>query len=315
VSVPPGDYLVDTTVTPDATVPGRYTADIPDAWKIFFTFGGVSMGVALRAIEAALDRPDLRPVTASATFCAAQPTGPITLDTMVLRNGRTAAQGACDTLVDGGGQRGGVARGAGDRSAGKRPRPGDDVSQRMHATFGVDHRDSVFTFSDARFPDVPMPDDCEPPPVEQPGRTFPKLNFHDQTDFRPARPQRTWDPAVRAVTAGPAEFASWTRLLKPPRHPDGSYDWSALCVPGDMVGGAFGRAVAAHTADDFFVLSLEISAHFVARPAGDWVLQDARGWIAADGYGSGRTLLWDEERRLLATFHQVAHLRPVPQPT
>jgi uncharacterized protein YcaQ len=43
-------------VTADPTVAGRFHADLPDAWRVFYAFGGCSMAIALRAAQAALDR-------------------------------------------------------------------------------------------------------------------------------------------------------------------------------------------------------------------------------------------------------------------
>ena len=39
--------------TPDPDQPGRFHADIPDAWKVVYIFGGVSMYAALRAMDEA----------------------------------------------------------------------------------------------------------------------------------------------------------------------------------------------------------------------------------------------------------------------
>ncbi len=88
------DLLADTTLTPDASVDGRYHSSIPVAWQIRYAFGGVTMMTALRAAETALSRPDLRPLTASALFCAPVPCGPVVTDTTLLhrRPGHDARQ-------------------------------------------------------------------------------------------------------------------------------------------------------------------------------------------------------------------------------
>ncbi len=66
----PADIVADTRLTPDPTVAGRFHADIPEAWKIMYTFGGVTMFTALRAIREALARPELDLVTANAIYLA-----------------------------------------------------------------------------------------------------------------------------------------------------------------------------------------------------------------------------------------------------
>jgi hypothetical protein len=49
MSAAPHDLRADTALTADASVPGRFHANIPDAWKVMYVFGGVSMYAALRA--------------------------------------------------------------------------------------------------------------------------------------------------------------------------------------------------------------------------------------------------------------------------
>ena len=41
--VAPGDLLRDTTLEPDPDLPGRYHGSIPEAWKVVYAFGGVTL--------------------------------------------------------------------------------------------------------------------------------------------------------------------------------------------------------------------------------------------------------------------------------
>jgi acyl-CoA thioesterase len=290
MGVPAGDYLLDTRPEPVPGVPGRFRATIPDAWNVFSMFGGVSMGFALRAAQAGVERDDLRPLAASAVFATRVPCGPVSADVEVLRSGRRAAQAVALLRV-----------------------PGvDEPALRLQATFaGPAHTDLAFL--GVAPPAVPDPDDCEPPPAERDDNPFPKVNFHEQSDYRPAMPLRAWDPEVRRREAGVPEAASWVRLRKPPRHDDGAYDWSALCVPGDQLGSGVGRMLAAtHPDVAFFVITLELGLRFVARPATDWILQHVHAWVGADGYATGDIRLWDEHRNLCAVGTQTALLRPMP---
>jgi hypothetical protein len=43
----PHDLRADTTLRADEQVAGRFHADIPEAWKVMYVFGGVSMYAAL----------------------------------------------------------------------------------------------------------------------------------------------------------------------------------------------------------------------------------------------------------------------------
>src|ERR1700719_1704904 len=97
----PRDLRVDTALTPDPDVRGRFHAAIPDDWKVVYIFGGVTMYTALRAMQEALGRPELELVTANAIFLAPVPPGPVTIDVEVLSDGRTASQVAADLRVDG----------------------------------------------------------------------------------------------------------------------------------------------------------------------------------------------------------------------
>lgn len=82
----PRDLRADTTLTADPDRTGRFHGSLPDAWKVVYIFGGVSMYAALRAMEQHLGRADLKLVTANAIFLAPVPPGPITIDVDVLRS-------------------------------------------------------------------------------------------------------------------------------------------------------------------------------------------------------------------------------------
>jgi hypothetical protein len=211
MSVAPGDLLRDTSLAPDGERPGRYVGSIPEAWRVVYAFGGVTMTASLRAMEAHLRRPDLPLVTANAIFCAPVPCGPVAVDVEVLRNGRGAAQVGSNLFVPG----------------------TDGVALRTHGVFGRPH-DTDLAFRDLEFPaDIALPDACEPPPPRPLDDPWPEINFHDQTEWLPALPfarpgeERTDQPKVGER----ARFASWTRLRVEPRRADGSYDMLALAVP------------------------------------------------------------------------------------
>jgi acyl-CoA thioesterase len=280
----PSDLRADTALTPDADVRGRYHVDIPDAWKVMYVFGGVSMYAALRAMRRALGRPDLQLVTANAIFLAPVPPGPVTIDVDVLRDGRTASQVAADLRVDG------------------------KLALRVHGVFGIAH-DVEHGFLDVRFPEVPHPEDVrtpEPPPDEERG-PWGHIKFHDQTDWRPVT-SGPWDPDFRA---GPARMQVWTRLLHEPTLADGSYDPLALAIHGDVIGPAVGAGLGP-IGIPFMVLSLEIGIRFVAAPVTPWVLQEIEAWHVGDGYATGPARLWDEAGNLCAIATQTANLRTFP---
>jgi acyl-CoA thioesterase len=283
----PSDLVADTVLTPDTDVTGRFHADIPDAWKVMYVFGGVTMYTALRAMREALARPDLDLVTANAIFVAPVPPGPITIDVEVLRDGRTASQVAADLRVDG------------------------KLALRVHGVFGVAH-DVEHSLLDVRFPEVPHPRDVTPPPPPPDGDRGPwgeHINFHDQTDWRPVS-SGPWDPGFRA---GPARMQVWTRLHREPTLADGSYDPLALAIHGDVIGPAVGAGLGP-IGVPFMVLSLEIGIRFVASPTTPWVLQEIEAWHIGDGYATGPARLWDEAGNLCAIATQTANMRLFANP-
>jgi acyl-CoA thioesterase len=267
----PHDIRDDTRLTPDTAVPGRFHGNIPDAWKVVYTFGGVSMYAALRAMQEALGRDDLDLVTANAIFLTPVPPGPITVDVDVLRDGKRASQVAADLRV-----------------------PGSDApALRVHGVFGIAH-DTEIAFDELRFPEAPPPDRVDPPPPNRPN-PFGEINFHQQTDWRPVSPLD--DP-------GKGQFMSWVRLHR------GEPDRLSLAVHGDVLGPAVGRGIGPRP-EPFMVLSLEIGIRFVRVPVTPWVLQEIEAWHVGDGYATGPARLWDEGGNLCAIATQTANVRVV----
>jgi acyl-CoA thioesterase len=197
------DLRADTVLTPDPQVAGRFHAHLPDAWKVVYIFGGVSMYAALRAMQEALARSDLGLVTANAIFLAPVPPGDITIDVDVLRDGRRASHVAADLRV-----------------------PGvDEPALRVHGVFGSAH-DTDLAYEGVRTPEAPLPADTPMPP-DRPN-PFGQINFHEQTEWRPVSPLD--DP-------GRGQFMSWVRLR------EGEPDLLSLTVHGDVIGPAIGRAL------------------------------------------------------------------------
>jgi acyl-CoA thioesterase len=277
-AVPAGDFLADTDVQRDPSSPGRYTLDLSPAWNVFYTFGGVSMAVALRAIERELGRDEFGPLTANALFVRPVIDGPLEVTVNVLRNGKGAAQATADL----------------------RNEHHDGSALHLSATFGAP-QPSIADYVDAVFPDVPPPLECDPPPPRPDDSPFNDINFHQQTEWRPTS---WWDP--EDWTSRPAQASSWVRFLKEPRLDDGTIDPISLAVPADQLGGAVSQRVGPQP---WFVLTLELNLHFFATTASPWVLQHVVSPQAGDGYASGHVYLWDEDRKLLGFATQRARMR------
>jgi acyl-CoA thioesterase len=285
VNVPPGDFVADSQVKPRPGEPGRFDGEIPLAWQIMDAFGGMTMSVALRAMQDGLARPDLRIVSLSSVFCDRVPCGPVAIDVDVLRSGKRIAQVASQLRVPG----------------------GAGVALQSHAVFGVDH-DQEHALQDVSFPDVPPPEQCDPPPPQPDPdldqRPWGHINCHDQNDWRPANGIAPWLPNYGK---GEPRMCSWVRLHEDALLDDGSYDPVVLAFFADQIGSAVGQGLG--PADPYMTLSLQIDVRFIAPPTTSWVLQDAEAWHVGDGYAWGPTRLWGEDEKLLAVATQTANLR------
>jgi acyl-CoA thioesterase len=295
MEIEPGDILRDTTPVPVPGSSGRYRTMVPEAWRIFYAFGGATMAAALRAAAAELDRDDLHLLTADATFCQAVPCGPVGLHVEVLRQGRSAAQALVRLW----------ALDPNDPDAAAGPVGNDLV---VTCVFG-ERRDSPFRFVGAEFPDVPGPQECLDRREFDPESPFAQIPYHHQTEFRlPGTAMRFEDDRPPAEPVA----SSWYRFRVPPLREDGSWEPAALALPGDILGTAV-HAGAGSRSGFFLVISLQISLQIVAEMRGDWLLQHTRAHVARDGYATGTAELWSLDRRLVAVATQCAKLQPLPR--
>ncbi len=297
VNIEPGDILRDTTPRPVEGVPGRYQAFLPEAWRIFYAFGGATMATALRVAEAAVDRDDLHLVSTDATFCQAIPVGPMAASAEVIRQGRSAAQ----VLV---------------RLWALDPQDPDPTGAEGNdlivlCVFGTSEQ-SPFAFVGATAPEVPDPLECPDVRISQEDSPFQNIPYHSQTEFRfpptaDGRATPTW-----GAEHPPAEpvSSSWFRFKETPWRADGTWEPAALALPGDILGPAV-HAGAGSAVGPFLVISLQIGLQIVGEVRSDWLLAHTASQIAGGGYASGTAELYDEERRLVAIATQCAKIQPM----
>jgi acyl-CoA thioesterase len=274
------DLATDTRVVPDGGTRGRYLATIPGWWNAQFAFGGMTSTIALRAVEAAIDRPELVPVSATAIFCSPVPCGDVVVDTDVLRTGRLVAQGES------------VLRAAGS----------DQIGVRMVAVFGQ-RRESDLSFVDVVFPDdVPPVDQCQVP-VAPPGWPLSQSPVFAHHELRRAVGKLPWEDDWSPRRP---RIASWARYHKPALLSDGSLDPVTYFLPADHMMPAVSQALGPK--EQRMLVSLEISMQFFATTRGPWILQHSYARHAGAGYVFGYVELWDEQRRLLAIAAQRARV-------
>lgn len=292
MTIAPGDILRDTTPSPVDGIEGRYTAFIPEAWRIFYAFGGATMATALRVAEAAVAREDLRLVSSEATFCQAIPVGPVGASAEVIRQGRSAAQVL-------------VRLWALDADS---PDPTGPVGSDLlvMCVFGTTEA-SPFEFVGAVAPDVPGPLECEDRGTVSEDSRFHNIPYHAQTEFRFTDSRIRWSqeyPPSEPVSS------TWFRFHRSPFRADGTWDPAALALPGDILGPAVNAGAGGGVAP-FLVISLQIGLQIVGEVRSEWLLAHTRSQVAGGGYASGTAELYDEDRRLVAIATQCAKIQPM----
>ncbi len=272
----PAQLLDDTVVERIGDDDGvaTYRADARPAWSFFLPSGGVLTAIALRASHAEAGM-DWRPLSSTTLFHEAVPEGPLEVRVHVLRRGNVTVQTR-----------------AALGPAGEPPR------MEVLTTF-VKARSGP-TLVAREFPsDLPGPNDA---PAYW--RSSPDLPFFRQLDARLAFGRRFWDPDWEA---GPSRCARWFRYQQPP-HRDGRMALDALPPLVDTMPAAVFEALGSEH-PRLFAPSLDLTIHYLADTAGEWILCQARGVWAEDGYASAEIELWDEEGTLLAFGTQTMMLR------
>jgi len=287
-----GDIRRDTRPVPVDGCPGRYVIDLPEAWRVFYAFGGATMAAAIRSAIAELGRDDLSLLSADATYCQAVPCGPIAVEVEVIRQGRSAAQALARLW-------------ALDPAD---PDPSGPVRSDLIVTCVLGRRDhdTGYRFQGATAPEVAGPLDYAPRP-DVPDNPFADIPYHRQTEWRLADGQMHWGQLE--VPPGEPRAASWFRFRESPMTENGCWEPGVVAVPGDVLGPAVGAGLGT-IGGHFLILSLQIGMRFVDDVRTEWLLQHTRAQVAADGYAVGTAELWDEDRRLVALAHQIAKVQP-----
>lgn len=279
-----GDLSADTAVQQIPALPGWYSASLTDQWSYAAPAGGVLMTIALRAMTVELNDPALRPVSATAIFCAPIPKGAMSVQAKILRHGGAAAQ-VRGALVSMGS-----------------PGPGLEVS----ATFARDREGPDTAF--AQMPDVPGPDEAERyfesgnPMLRKP------LPFQHNFDIRLARGHKYWLPGW---PAGNAEFAQWFRYLRHPKRDDGALDPLAVPPIADTMPTAL-RMMLGPDYPAFVAPSLDLTVHFLDDTASEWLLVVARCRRARAGYATAEAEVWGADKKLVAFATQTMIIRKYP---
>lgn len=276
----PSNLADDTAVTRLRAAPGWYIADLPDRWSFVTPQGGVLMAVAMRAMVHELGDSELSPVSANTVFCSPVPHGPLEIRVEVLRRGNAAAQ----------------LRAALSSTA--LPGPGLEVT----ATFARER--SGPEVLDARFPDVPDPDDAEDIRIDEPHNPHWRWSFFDNFDLRLAIGNAWWRDDW---SPDEARHGRWFRF-RVPQTVGGTLDPLALCVLADTMPAALIQKMGPG-GPRFRAPSLDLTVHFLEPTDSEWFLVTSHVRRARAGYATADVEIWSEARDLIAYGAQMMILR------
>jgi acyl-CoA thioesterase len=278
----PPNLLDATQIESQPGAPGRYRANLSDAWDApIHPSGGVVTAVALRAMQAELGLAHQRLRSFSTVFVSTVESGPLEIAVERLRLGKRMSQLRAEV-----------------RSPGRR-----EIGHVTTAAFGETRPGVAFSYSAA--PEVGPPGDYPPPAELPPGAPVFRARFFENVETRRVRMFHSFE---KDWEGGSAEAIRWFRYRVAPRLPDGRLDPLALIGLADTMPPAVGQYLG--PGQWFFhAPSVDLSMHFFAETDGDWLLARSVCHWAGDGYASAEITLWDERRRLLAFATQVMLLR------
>jgi acyl-CoA thioesterase len=282
----PGDVTADLlrdTAPSRADGPGRWAIELSAAWDFKLPSGGVLQTASLRAAEAELADANLRLVSASTIFCTPIAAGTLDTEVTILRRGHATAQVRI------------ALRGRGAPEAGLE----------TIATFARDRAGPDLI--GARFPDVPLPDDCDDLEDGAPGNAHGRVRFFGNLDCRLARGARFWRPGWQG---GAARYARWFRYRVPVRDGAGQVDRAAYPPLVDTMPAALAQGLGP-SPYRFFAPSLDLTVHVVDDTDRDWILASAYARRARAGTAIAEVELWDDRRRLVAYGTQTMYIRGV----
>jgi acyl-CoA thioesterase len=209
-------------------------------------------------------------------FVAPVRPGPVEIDVVVLRRGRSLSQVSA-TLCN----------------------VGETAGHTSMAVFG-----SVrpgFAFTELRPPTVRPPHECpllrEPPPDFE--RRF-HFSYWDHVQSRLAIGHSYWDDWA----PGSSDRGYWYRFDEPPIVDGGLLDPLAVVTLCDTMPGAVGERVGSRT-PFWLPPSADITVHLLGDAGPGWLLCHNRARWAGDGYASVEMTLWDPERGLVAYATQM----------
>jgi len=246
---------------------GAFRAYIGEEWNCpIVPHGGLVTATTVRAITAALGRPEQTLRSVTTVFAAPVPAGDVDIDVDVLRRGRSISQVAATAHT-----------------------PGTDAGHTTVAVFGAPR--TGFEFTDTRPPAVPPPQDCpsfrDPPPPEF-GEVDMHMNFWEHVEGRPSSGHPPWEAYVPTTS----ERSAWYRFDEPPMLDDGRLDPLAIVTLCDTMPGAVSERMGRRN-QRYLPPSCDLTVHLLGDARTEWVLAVNRARFAGDGYASTEMEIWD----------------------
>ena len=279
------DLALDTAVTPDPDVAGRYRLTLPNHWDYLLPSGGAVMTAALRAAQAFVEDPTLRLISATTVFASPIHPGPCVADVHVMRRGGSTAQ----TRV--------VLRHLQEKDG----QPGLELV----ATFARERKGPDVI--GAAFPPVRSLADSQSVDDGAPNNPYTRFRIFQQLECRIADGEPFWQ---QEFAAGPSRFARWFRYRVPQRDAEGRFDRLAIPPIIDTMPTALHRAIGPGDYR-FFAPSLDLTVFTIDDTLREWLLVAVTVPRARAGWGIGQAEVWDDEGRLLATGTQAMFVQSV----
>jgi acyl-CoA thioesterase len=280
------DLTVDTAVTADPGVTGRYHLTLPDHWDYLLPSGGVVMACALRAAEAHVADRDLRLASATTIFASPIHPGRLVADVHVIRRGSSTAQVRV-TL------------------------------RHVQEKDGEPGLELIATFArDRKGPDVigvPFPATVKPlasaVSIDDGASNNPhtRFRFYHQLECLLADGEPFWQPTF---AAGPARYARWFRYKNVPRDAEGRLDRLAIPPLIDTMPTALHRAIGPGPFR-FYAPSLDLTVYTVDDTLREWLLVSVTMRRAKGGWAIADAEVWDDEGRFIAYGAQAMYLHTV----
>jgi hypothetical protein len=244
---------------------GRYRALLDHSWDLMpLPQGGIVASFGLRAATESVADPAHRLRTCTAVFAGRVAAGPLEIEAVVLRRGRSATQVMASVR-----------------------NPESASGTTVLAVFGSDRRGPAIV--DVAPPSVPTPSECRSyrDPLPAGVEPFERLPFWERVEGRAALGHAPWEE----YEPDGSDVATWLRFDDPPVQPDGVLDPLGVLTLADRMPGSVGEAIG-HTGERWFAPSADLTVHFFEPARTRWLLAHDRARWAGDGWASAETTLW-----------------------